>query len=88
MDNERRRELARRMARARGPARGEHRMSEKESLVDARAEFFLRNDATGEIYSLGPMYSGTDEYVYRKVTNERLPYSWTLLKVVGRVARV
>lgn len=58
-----------------------------ESLIpdgEPRPEFMLRNDDTGGVYSLGPMYSGSDEYVYRKLQAEGLPYSWTLLKAVGR----
>ena len=45
------------------------------------ADFVLRNDETGETYSLGPMYRGTRAYVEQKVESEKLSYPWTLIEV-------
>lgn len=49
----------------------------------SRPEFVLRNDETDKVYPLGPMYSGSDDYVIRKVRAENLSYPWTLLKAVA-----
>lgn len=52
------------------------------SAASKRPEFVLRDDRTGEFFTLGPMYSGTDEYVIEKLRSEDLQYPWTLFKLV------
>jgi hypothetical protein len=61
-----------------------------ESEAEARAallakniDWRLRNDETGEVYPLGPMYRGTKEWTTRKLEAESLSYPWTLVSDSG-----
>lgn len=45
--------------------------------------FWIRNDQTGAVHSLGPMYGGTVDQALRKLESESLSYKWTLLAPVA-----
>lgn len=47
-------------------------------------EYWLRNEDTGEVYPLGPMYGGSVSSTVRKLEHEDLQYSWTLLAPIAR----